>query len=72
MNFCISFGDPDGTLSARLQDPLRTGLPRVPPENFRRDSLPQSDCCGSRQGPSLENGILSYIWFGTSHLSETP
>ncbi|KAK4821230.1 hypothetical protein QYF61_015798 [Mycteria americana] len=25
------FGTPDGTRSAQLQDPLRTGLPRVPP-----------------------------------------
>ncbi|KAK4815950.1 hypothetical protein QYF61_010444 [Mycteria americana] len=39
------FGTPDGTHSAWLQDPLRTGI-------SRRDSSSQSDHCGSRQGPS--------------------
>ncbi|XP_040974405.1 uncharacterized protein LOC115353618 isoform X2 [Aquila chrysaetos chrysaetos] len=52
--FVKQSGDPDGTRSARLQDPLRAGLPRVPPGFSRRDSSPHSDHCGSRQGHHLK------------------
>ncbi|XP_072216499.1 rho GTPase-activating protein 32-like [Excalfactoria chinensis] len=47
------FGTPDGTLSVRLLDRLREGTPLARPEISRKDSLPSSDHCGSRQGPSI-------------------
>lgn len=44
------FGDPDRTLSAQLQDTLRTGLPRALGNFSWWDPSTHSDHCGSRQG----------------------
>jgi len=57
----IISGTRDGTRSAWLQDPLRTGLPRVPPGFPGGTPSPLSDHWGSRQGPS--KGVKVFFFF---------
>ncbi|XP_074945854.1 myelin and lymphocyte protein-like [Phalacrocorax aristotelis] len=58
------FGDPDGTISVRLQDPLSRRLPWPAPENSLEGLPDSADPCGGRQGPlplslSLSLGSIS-------------
>ncbi|KAK4815454.1 hypothetical protein QYF61_002843 [Mycteria americana] len=56
----FAFGDPDGTLSGRLQEPLSRRLPWPAPETSL-EGLPNSaDPCGDRQGPLPQ--LFAFEW----------
>ncbi|KAK4821301.1 hypothetical protein QYF61_018051 [Mycteria americana] len=58
--FFLSFGDPVGTLSVRLQEPLSRRLPWPAPETSL-EGLPDSvDPCGDRQGPLPQ--LFAFEW----------